>query len=178
MSDDSWPPSSSSFQEWQSKINYIQLTKTSRPNSQMNQENQKRMTAFAGKPSFTCKQPSLCKWPINLWKPDVPVYGRCLPYCSALWWIDRRHHFSAGPMPPKLKALATPTLTIFFIPQPHSPVSRLGLQWNLFPLANEVKGGPPAFNKSLCRHQSQTFPISKQAEAPVSDTHTTELQHC
>lgn len=144
----------------------------------MNQENQKRMTVLAGKPSFTCKQPSLCKWPINLWEPDVPVYGRCLPYCSALWRIDRCHHFSAaGPPPPKQKAFAIPTLMIFLLPKLHSPISRLGLQWNMFPLVNEMKDGPPAFNKFLYKNQSQTLPVSERAEVlVVPDTHTAELQ--
>lgn len=89
VSDDSWPLSSSSFQDGQSKINEIQLTKTSQPNSWMNQKNENLMTELAGKPSFTCKQPSLCKWPINLWEPDVPVYSHCLPSCPLMdWWMS------------------------------------------------------------------------------------------
>lgn len=86
------------------------------------------------------------------------------PFFSSGW--------AAGPLPPKLKALAIPTLIIFLLPKLHSPISRLGLQWNKFPLVNEMKNGPSAFNEFLYRKQSQTLPISKWAEALLPYAHT------
>lgn len=108
----------------------------------MNQENQNRMTALAGKSSFTCKQPSVCKWPVNLWEPDVPVYSRCLPYCPAFdGLIDGTGLQQQGRCLPGRKPLLSqpwqfisPTYILLF------PVKDV-------PLANEVKDGPLAFNE-------------------------------
>lgn len=174
VSDDSWPLSSSSFQDWQSKINEIQLTKTSQPNSRMNQENQNLMTELAGKPSFTCKQPSLCKWPINLWEPDVPVYSHCLPSCPALWWTGGCHHPSAAS---QAETPCHPNLDDFLIPNQHSLISRLDFIMKRAPSANEMKDGCRAFNKVLHKNKNQTLSISKWVHALVLDMHTRELQH-
>lgn len=108
----------------------------------MNQENQNRMTASAGKSSFTCKQPSVCKWPINWLEPDVPVYSRCLPSCPAFdGLIDGTGLQQRGCcLPGRKPSLSQPWQFL-------SPAYLLLFPEKDIPLVNEVKDGPLAMNE-------------------------------
>lgn len=136
----------------------------------MNQENQNRMTASAGKSSFTCKQPSVCKWPINWWEPDVPVYSRCLPSCPAFdGLIDGTGLQQRGCcLPGRKPSLSQPWQFL-------SPAYLLLFPEKDIPLVNEVKDGPLAMNE-VTQTQKPDPPHPTRVHALVPDV-LRELQH-